>query len=80
MELRVTPWEYSGIMKNAADKTEGEFVEWLLEKYPVLHNHLFEIIEVVVDYENGSDPAVWQTVDFSSYVLDFRTKPNRTNP
>lgn len=70
--LHVTPWEYSAIVKNAADKTEGEFIQWMLERWPFLRDHLYEQIEVVVDYGNGTPASVWSTIE-PSYVLVFRS-------
>ena len=71
--LRVTPWEYSAIRKNAADKTEGEFISWMLESYPFLRAHLYEQIDLVVDYKNGDATATWNTLEFSKYILSFRS-------
>ena len=71
--LSVSPWEYSAIRKNANDKTEAEFVAWMLEKWPSLRDHLYEEIELVVDYENGDEPSVWDTIQ-PRYVLAIRTK------
>lgn len=71
-ELRVTPWEYSAIRKNAADKTEGEFIQWMLDSWPFLRQHLYEPINVIVDYENGEATAVWNTIEFSKYILSIR--------
>ena len=71
--LRVTPWEYSAIRKNAADKTEGEFISWMLENYPFLRAHLYEQIDLVVDYENGNATATWNTLEFNKYILSIRS-------
>jgi hypothetical protein len=70
--LRVSPWDYSAIRKNAYDKTEAEFIGWMLEKWPFLRDHLYEEIEVVVDYENGDEPSVWDTVK-PRYILSIRS-------
>lgn len=71
--LRVSPWEYSSIRKNAYDLTEGEFIQWMLEKWPFLINHQYEQIDIVVDYENGSPASVWDSVASPHYVLVFRS-------
>jgi hypothetical protein len=52
--LRVSPWEYSDIVKNSAEKTEAEFVGWALMRWPFLLDHLGEGIRVEVDY--GIEP------------------------
>ena len=70
--LRVSPWDYSAIRKNANDKTEVEFIGWVLEKWPFLRDHLSEEIKVVVDYENGDDPSVWDTIQ-PHYILSIRS-------
>jgi hypothetical protein len=70
--LRVSPWEYSAIRKNANDMTEAEFVVWMLGKWPFLSEHRYEEIEVVVDYENGDAPSVWDTIQ-PSYILSIRS-------
>ena len=67
--LRVSPWEFSSIRKNANDLTPGEFDEWMLAKWPHLRNHFFEQVDIVVDYENGTPPAVWETVERPVYIL-----------
>jgi len=68
--LRVSPWDYSSIVKNGHDMTEGEFVEWVLSKWPNLRDHLYEKIEVEVDI--GVPPVVWQTIQLPTYVLVLR--------
>ena len=70
--LRVSPWEYSAIRKNGNDLTEAEFIGWMLEKWPFLRDHLYEEIEVVVDFENGDEPFVWDTVQ-PRYILSIRS-------
>jgi len=50
--------------------TEGEFVEWVLSKWPNLRDHLYEKIEVEVDI--GVPPVVWQTIQLPTYVLVLR--------
>jgi hypothetical protein len=69
--LRVSPWEYSTIRKNANDQTEAEFIGWMLEKWPHLSDHLYEKIEVVVDYGTGDEPVVWDTIH-PHYILSIR--------
>jgi len=70
--LRVSPWEYSAIRKNGEDLTEAELIGWKLEKWPFLRDHLYEEIEVVVDFENGDEPSVWDTVQ-PHYILSIRS-------
>lgn len=69
--LRVSPWEYSEIRKNANDKTEIEFIGWVLEKWPFLVEHLREEIEVVVDWGSGDEPT-GESIQ-PRYILSIRT-------
>jgi hypothetical protein len=71
-KLRVSPWEYSAIRKNAFDMTEGEFVRWMLEKWPLLSNHAFEPIDIVVDWGSGAIPTGEAVPSNKGYILSIR--------
>jgi hypothetical protein len=68
--LSVSPWEYGEIRKNAADKTEAEFIGWALGKWPWLADHMYENIDVVVDWGGGEVPT-GEAIS-SAYILSIR--------
>jgi hypothetical protein len=70
--LRVSPWDYSTIRKNAKDKTEDEFATWMLEKWPDLRNHVSEQVEVEVDWGGGAEPTGEVIPSRASYILSIR--------
>lgn len=69
-KLTVSPWEYSAIVKNANDLTPGEFIEWMLEKFPFLGRHVYQQIDIVVDYGNGAKAWRWSTTA-PTFVLNL---------
>ena len=68
--LSVSPWEYGEIRKNAADKTEAEFIDWVLVRWPFLLDHLGEEIKVVVDWGGGGVPT-GEAIS-PAYILSIR--------
>jgi hypothetical protein len=70
--LRVSPWDYGAIRKNAQDMTEGEFVAWMLERWPSLRDHAYESVDVVVDWGGGGEPTGEAIPPRPSYILSFR--------
>ena len=77
--LRVSPWEFSSLRKNANDLTPSEFHEWLFARYPYLRNLPLEThdaveIKVVVDWESDAPPAVLETAELPTYVLVLKPR------